>query len=259
MARPAGGLGLAPAPKPRRGGIRQGRPFPRSPAAALFRERSTYLEQAASLKAEAESLVEEMEPGDIQFDDESGEGGTVTVDRERDLAFSAQALAAVEEIDHTLAKMDNGTYGICENCGRLIPKARLEALALCSIVHRLQERGAFQTLTPAGEDRPGIAGEATSSDADRRRRRIWIALTIALVVVVTDQVTKSLAVSGLSSGPVHLIGPFSLELAYNSGVAFQPRQRPHTSYRAHRGHLSSPSLPGSAGRCRIWPLRSASA
>jgi DnaK suppressor protein len=96
--------------------------------AALLRERATYLEQAASLRAEAESLVEEMEPGDIQFDDESGEGGTVTVDRERDLALSAQALAAVEEIDHTLSKMDNGTYGICENCGRLIPKARLEAL-----------------------------------------------------------------------------------------------------------------------------------
>jgi DnaK suppressor protein len=102
--------------------------FLASQRAALLRERSTYLEQAAALKAEAESLVEEMEPGDIQFDDESGEGGTVTVDRERDLALSAQAMVAVEEIDHTLAKMDNGTYGICENCGRLIPKARLEAL-----------------------------------------------------------------------------------------------------------------------------------
>jgi DnaK suppressor protein len=95
---------------------------------ALLRERATYLDQAASLKAEAEALVEEMEPGDIQFDDESGEGGTVTVDRERDLALSAQAMAAVEEIDHTLVKMDNGTYGICENCGRSIVKARLEAL-----------------------------------------------------------------------------------------------------------------------------------
>jgi DnaK suppressor protein len=93
-----------------------------------LRERATYLDQAASLKAEAEALVEEMEPGDIQFDDESGEGGTVTVDRERDLALSAQAMAAVEEIDHTLVKMDNGTYGICENCGRPIVKARLEAL-----------------------------------------------------------------------------------------------------------------------------------
>jgi len=95
---------------------------------ALQVERATYLEQASNLKAEAESLVEEMEPGDIQFDDESGEGGTVTVDRERDLALSAQALVAVDEIDHAFAKMATMTYGICENCGRLIPKARLEAL-----------------------------------------------------------------------------------------------------------------------------------
>jgi DnaK suppressor protein len=69
-----------------------------------------------------------MEPGDIQFDDESGEGATSTVDRERDLALSAQAMQAVEEIDHALAKIANRSYGICENCGRLIPKPRLEAL-----------------------------------------------------------------------------------------------------------------------------------
>ncbi|MGH9294794.1 MAG: TraR/DksA family transcriptional regulator, partial [Acidimicrobiales bacterium] len=96
--------------------------------AALDTERATYQEQARNLRAEAESLVEEMEPGDIQFDDESGEGGTVTVDRERDLALSAQAMIAVEEIDHALAKMAGKSYGVCENCGRLIPKARLEAL-----------------------------------------------------------------------------------------------------------------------------------
>jgi DnaK suppressor protein len=96
--------------------------------AQLAAERITYLEQAHSLQAEAEALVLEMEPGDIQFDDESGEGGTVTVDRERDLALSAQALAAVEEIDDALHKITRGTYGICEGCGELIAKARLEAL-----------------------------------------------------------------------------------------------------------------------------------
>ena len=94
----------------------------------LGEERVTYLEQARNLRAEAESLVEEMEPGDIQFDEESGEGGTVTVDRERDLALSAQALLAVEEIDDALRKIGTGRYGICEGCGELIPKARLEAL-----------------------------------------------------------------------------------------------------------------------------------
>ena len=82
--------------------------------ALLQAERATYVEQAESLKAEADQLAAEMEPGDIQFDDESGEGATATVDRERDLALSAQARQEVEEIDHALAKIEAGTYGTCE-------------------------------------------------------------------------------------------------------------------------------------------------
>src|SRR3954452_24230686 len=102
--------------------------------AELVAERASYLEQAESLRIEAEQLAEDMEPGDIQFDEESGEGDTLGVERERDLLLSAQARGAVEEIDHALAKMDAGTYGICERCGNPIPKARLKALpyaALC--------------------------------------------------------------------------------------------------------------------------------
>jgi DnaK suppressor protein len=94
----------------------------------LLAERATYLQQSELLKAEAESLVEEMEPGDIQFDEESGEGGTLTVDRERDLVLSAQAQLAVEDIDDALRKITRGRYGICEGCGELISKPRLEAM-----------------------------------------------------------------------------------------------------------------------------------
>ena len=96
--------------------------------ALLLAERATYVEQAEALKAEADQLAAEMEPGDIQFDDESGEGATATVDRERDLALSAQARQEIEEIDHARAKMQLGTYGICESCGQPIPKARLKAI-----------------------------------------------------------------------------------------------------------------------------------
>ena len=102
--------------------------------AELIAERASYVEQAESLRLEAEMLAEDMEPGDIQFDEESGEGDTLNVERERDLALSAQARAAVDEIDRALAKMDAGTYGVCERCGNPIPKARLKALpyaALC--------------------------------------------------------------------------------------------------------------------------------
>lgn len=102
--------------------------------ALLLEERQQYERQAAALKAEADQLAAEMEPGDIQFDEESGEGDTINVERERDLALSAQARAAVDEIDRALAKIDLGTYGLCERCGQPIPRPRLKALpyaALC--------------------------------------------------------------------------------------------------------------------------------
>jgi len=101
---------------------------------ALQEERATYLRQAETLQAEADSLTEDREPGDVQFDEESGEGDTLAVERERDLALSAQARAAIDEIDRAVDKIHEGTYGRCENCGTAIPKERLKALpyaALC--------------------------------------------------------------------------------------------------------------------------------
>ena len=94
----------------------------------LLEERSTYTKQADTLQAEADSLAELREPGDVQFDEESGEGDTLAVERERDLALSARAREQVEEIDRALAKLDDGTYGICEVSGQPIPKARLQAI-----------------------------------------------------------------------------------------------------------------------------------
>jgi DnaK suppressor protein len=100
----------------------------------LLEERESYTKQADELKAEADSLALEHEPGDVQFDEEGGEGGTSNVDRELDLVLSAQARGAVAEIDRALAKIDIGSYGMCEQCGQPIPPARLQALpyaALC--------------------------------------------------------------------------------------------------------------------------------
>ncbi len=100
----------------------------------LYAARTERIEGAEALKAEADQLALDAEPGDTQFDDESGEGSTTAVDRERDLALSAQARAEVVEIDVALDKIDEGTYGTCDRCGKAIPKARLEVIpwaALC--------------------------------------------------------------------------------------------------------------------------------
>ena len=94
----------------------------------LHTERDTYERQAKNLKAEADSLVADLDPGDVQFDEESGEGDTIAVERNRDLALAAKALEMIEEIDHALGKFDDGSYGLCEISGEPIPKERLEAI-----------------------------------------------------------------------------------------------------------------------------------
>ena len=117
-----------PPPKPTRGPYASELKFLEEQRLFLLEEREVYKNQAADLRAEAESLALEREPGDVQFDEESGEGGTVAVDRERDLTLSAQAMATIDEIDMALKSIETKMYGACESCGQPIPKARLRAL-----------------------------------------------------------------------------------------------------------------------------------
>jgi len=94
----------------------------------LLSERDNYEIQSEALLAEARSLTENRESGDVQFDEESGEGDTLAVERERDLTLSAQARAAMEEIDAALQRMKDDTYGICKHSGLPIPRERLKAI-----------------------------------------------------------------------------------------------------------------------------------
>ena len=135
---PAKAAAKKAAPASKSGGARKKAPvldkFLEGQLQALTEERATYLHQAESLQAEADSLTEDREPGDVQFDEESGEGDTLAVERERDLALSAQARAAIEQIDRAIEKIHDGSYGKCDSCGTAIPKERLRALpyaALC--------------------------------------------------------------------------------------------------------------------------------
>ena len=102
--------------------------FLKQQEAALLAERERYTRHAESLQAEADQLARDREPGDVQFDEESGEGDGIAVERERDLALSAQAREAVSEIDAALERIKAGTYGMSVVSGLPIPKERLEAI-----------------------------------------------------------------------------------------------------------------------------------
>ena len=95
---------------------------------SLFDERLNLIGSAERLEGEAAALMEDLDPGDVQFDDESGEGDSLVVERERDLALSGQARQMIADIDAALQRLENGTYGLSTVSGRPIPKERLRAI-----------------------------------------------------------------------------------------------------------------------------------
>lgn len=94
----------------------------------LLDERVQLVGQADRLEGEAASLMEDLDPGDVQFDEESGEGDSLSAERDRDLALSAQARQMVSDIDAALLRIEDKSYGYSLISGLPIPKERLEAL-----------------------------------------------------------------------------------------------------------------------------------
>ncbi|NBQ99355.1 MAG: conjugal transfer protein TraR [Actinobacteria bacterium] len=94
----------------------------------LLAKRAQLSGQATRLENEANALIEDAEMGDVQFDEEGGEGDTLVVEREQDLVLSASARQSIEEIDAALDRMKIGEYGYSVISGLPIPKERLKAM-----------------------------------------------------------------------------------------------------------------------------------
>jgi DnaK suppressor protein len=77
-------------------------------------------------------------------DNHLGDMATVTFDRELDEGLEEGAQQTLTQIDRALAKLDDGTYGMCERCGKAISEERLRArpsATLCIDDQRLADRG----------------------------------------------------------------------------------------------------------------------
>ncbi len=62
------------------------------------------------------------------FDENFADIGQVTAERGEVDAIVSALLETLDDVDHALAKLDDGSYGACEACGVPIGEARLEAM-----------------------------------------------------------------------------------------------------------------------------------
>jgi len=65
--------------------------------------------------------------------DDQADAGSKTFEREQEQSIAANRHDLLIQIEHAIERIDAGTYGICENCGRPIPKARLKALPMATL------------------------------------------------------------------------------------------------------------------------------
>jgi DnaK suppressor protein len=62
------------------------------------------------------------------FDQHPGDVGTETHDRERDESILENVNAQLRDIEAAFARLEDGTYGVCEATGEQIPDERLEVM-----------------------------------------------------------------------------------------------------------------------------------
>jgi RNA polymerase-binding protein DksA len=56
------------------------------------------------------------------------ESSSVKLEYAKELSIERNTLDLLSKVDHALARIDTGEYGICENCGKAIPVERLDVL-----------------------------------------------------------------------------------------------------------------------------------
>ena len=113
----------------------------------LIEERSRLSSTAGQVADEID--VDETEQSSLgelsSIDQHPADHASETFEREKDLTILGSIGDQVDEIDAALERLDNGTYGKCESCGKPIGDDRLEARPASRFCIEDAEAGAART------------------------------------------------------------------------------------------------------------------
>jgi RNA polymerase-binding transcription factor DksA len=114
--------------------------------ARLEELRAGYEREHLTDESEEESIAELSHQPQHQADT-----ATETFNRERDLSILEQVEAELADVEHALRRLDDGTYGSCEACGRPIDEARLEAMPEARFCVDDQAKAEREVRAPAAD------------------------------------------------------------------------------------------------------------
>ena len=96
----------------------------------LDQARTVLGEERAKLVHQLDELGA-TESGDLRADLDYGDGfsdaAAATAERTERLGLVDSIKTMLDDVDHAMAKLDEGTYGTCSECGKSISAARLQA------------------------------------------------------------------------------------------------------------------------------------
>ena len=115
--------------------------------AELEEVRSELKDEEVGLRAEilqAESqIAARLGDAVAEAGDDEADASSKLFEREHELAITRNSRELLEQTEHAIARIEAGTYGVCESCGKPIGKARLLAFpraTLCVECKQRQER-----------------------------------------------------------------------------------------------------------------------
>ena len=88
--------------------------------------RASLEEERAQLHHQLEEL--DRDSGTLGFDENFADSGQVGAQQGEQATLARSLHDQLEDVERALAKLDDGSYGRCENCGKEIQEARLEAI-----------------------------------------------------------------------------------------------------------------------------------
>lgn len=109
----------------------------------LLTQRDELDQQLKDIEEAAFNATQSEMSGEVGYDEDYADAGSATFEREKDLSIVNNVLDMLGKVNKALEKIDEGSYGVCENCGEPIELARLKALPnalLCLKCKRSEER-----------------------------------------------------------------------------------------------------------------------
>jgi len=109
----------------------------------LEREREELLRDLKQEESMELGLAQSAEGEAGGYSSHIADDASNTYEREKDITLERTLSGLLADVEDALAKFDEGTYGKCEECGRPIGLARLQALPyarLCISCKSLQEK-----------------------------------------------------------------------------------------------------------------------